>query len=57
MVFDTKSNKHKIMRELLKELNVDNPERDNFYSTGSTVTEAALSTALDSLKKYKSYII
>jgi len=56
MSFDPKSNKHCAMRDLLVELGVPDPERDYFYSSGSTVTEAAISSALQALRGYKDQV-
>ena len=53
MAFDQGSPKHKVMRELLAELGVAEPENDAFYSRGSTVATEALKTALQSLKRHK----
>jgi hypothetical protein len=44
------------MRDLLVELGVPDPERDYFYSSGSTVTEAAISSALQALRGYKDQV-
>jgi len=56
MSFDSASHKHQVMRDLLVELGVADPERDYFYSRGSTVTEAALSAALQALREYKARV-
>lgn len=56
MPYDPNSNKHHVMRDLLVELGVPDPERDYFYSRGSTVTEAAVSAALQALRNYKEQV-
>lgn len=55
MNFDGKS-KHCTMRDLLSELGVSNPKKDPYYSTGSTVTEAAITAALHALREYKKQV-
>jgi len=56
MSYDPNSNKHRAMRDLLVELAVQDPERDYFYSSGSTVTEAAISAALQALRNYRAQV-
>jgi hypothetical protein len=56
MSFEPKSEKHCFMRDLLVELGVDDPERDDFYSTGSTVQAPAISAALEAVRDFKSSV-
>lgn len=56
MNFDQRSDKHRAMRDLLSELRVSNPKKDIYYSTGSTVTEAAIKAALSALREYKKQV-
>lgn len=56
MNFDQSSDKHRAMRDLLIELSVSNPKNNTYYSTGSTVTEAAIVAALSALRKYKKQV-
>lgn len=56
MPFDKTSGKHRAMRDLLRELGVPNPDNDNFYSIGSTVTTESIRTALIALRGLKTQI-
>ena len=56
MAFDLTKQKHCAMRDLLIVLGVEDPERDYFYSTGSTVTESAITAALQAATDYKSSV-
>ncbi len=57
MNYDQGSDKHRAMRDLLEELKVPTPKRNTFYSTGSTVTEAAITAALSALREYKKQVL
>lgn len=56
MTYEPNSHKHQVMKDLLIELGVPDPERDYFYSRGSTVTEAAISAALERVREYKKQV-
>ena len=44
-MFDSSKPKHHVLRSLLVELGVDDPEYSGYYSTGSTITAAGIEAA------------